>query len=417
MKNYDLIVKPSKLTGEVIAPSSKSFAHRILISAFLSGEEVIVKNLGTSVDVEVTLNALKAMGATVKEIENGIIIKRGNTFCNGVTVDCVESGSSLRFLLPVASAFGINVTFTGSKRLLERPISELTKVLNQNGADIVGYTVNGKLKAGKFFIDGSISSQYVTGLLLALSVIDGESEIIINGKLVSKPYVDITLSVLKEFGVKFKQTENGYIIYGGYNLAKTEFTVEGDWSGSAFILASGAIGGKVIVSGLNLNSCQGDMKIVDILKRFGAKITCQNDNITVEKASLTAITYDMEDIPDLCQIVAVVGAYAKGETVLTGVNRLKLKESDRISAIVNSLSLAGVKVSYDGDKIVIFGGNGIKNAIIDGGNDHRTVMSAIVMLSGANGVSKVTGAQAINKSYPEFIKDFKRIGGDVDVAI
>ena len=414
MESFNLKVKPSCIGGEVSAPSSKSFAHRILISAFLSGSEITVKNVGKSVDATVTLNALKTLGASVLEGEDKVIIKKGNLPTEKVIIDCKESGSSLRFLLPVVSALGLSVEFTGAKRLLERPIKELVDALNAHGANIDNLTVNGKLVSGVYTVDGSISSQYITGLLLALSCVDGESEIVIDGTLVSEPYVDITLAVLNEFGVWFSKTERGYKIRGGYSPKKLDFTVEGDWSGASFTLALGAIGSQVTVNGLNVNSVQGDRKIVDILKSFGASVEINENAVTVQGGNLKGITVDMEDVPDLVQIVSVVASYANGKTTLVGVDRLRLKESDRIKAVIDSLSAANVKAEYKDNSIIIYGGNP-QGAALDGGNDHRTVMSAVVMASCAKTESLVLGGQAINKSYPDFIKDYKKLGGIIDV--
>lgn len=414
MECFDLKIKPSIISGVVNAPSSKSFAHRILISAFLSKEEIAVENVGKSVDATVTLNALKTLGARVVVCGDKTVIKMGKLPNEKVVIDCKESGSSLRFLLPVVSALGVNAEFTGAKRLLERPIKELVDTLNANGADIVGLTVNGKLKSGVYTVDGSISSQYITGLLLALSCVDGESEIIISGTLVSQPYVDITLSVLSDFGVRFEKTEKGYKIKGGYAPKTTNFFVEGDWSGASFTLALGAIGKQVTVKGLNVKSVQGDRKIIEILKNFGAEVTFNDNQVTVKGGKLKAITVDMEDVPDLVQIVSVVASYASGKTTILGVDRLRLKESDRINAVIESLSAVGIKAEYNDNSIVIYGGNPL-GGTVDGGNDHRTVMSATVMASYAKGDSVVLGGQAINKSYPDFIRDYQKLGGIIDV--
>ena len=414
MERFNIRVKPCNINGEISAPPSKSFAHRILISAFLSGKEISVLNVGSSVDATVTLNALKTLGASVKVFDGKVVIKRGEFPNEKVVIDCKESGSSLRFLLPVVSALGVKAEFTGAKRLLERPIKELTTALNQNGADIDGLLVNGKLTSGKYYIDGGISSQYITGLLLALSYVDGESEIIVNGKLVSQPYVDITLSVLKDFGVEFTKTQNGYKIKGGYDTKKMEYTVEGDWSGASFLLSAGAIGGSVRVKGLNLSSVQGDKKIIDILKSFGAEVIENKNSVTVNAKKLSAITVDMEDVPDLVQIVSVVASYASGTTRILGVDRLRLKESDRIKAVIDGLTACSITAKYINNSIEIVGGKPT-GAQINGGNDHRTVMSAVVMAGNATSDSLVLGGEAITKSYPDFVDDYIKVGGEIDV--
>ncbi len=407
-------IKPSHINGEIQAPPSKSFAHRMLICAYLSDREITVKNIGSSDDALVTLNALKTLGAKVIVSNGGVTVKKGEISSDRVVLDCGESGSSLRFLLPVASALGVKATFTGRGKLLERPIKELVDSLNSHGAQIDGYTVNGKLTSGKYYVDGSISSQYITGLLLALSTLQGESEIIVSGTLVSKPYVDITLSVLSSFGVKHVETESGYKIIGGYSPSSTEYVVEGDWSGVAFPLVSGAISGKVTVNGVNLNSVQGDIEILNILKSFGAKVIENQNSVTVEKSNLHGISLDMDSVPDLCQIVSVLGAYASGKTEISGVERLKIKESDRIKAIVDMLGSCGVKAEYDGEKITIIGKKPI-GATLSGGKDHRTVMSSVVLLTGADGDGAVEGAEYYTKSYPEFVTDYKKLGGKLNV--
>ena len=415
MQKFDLTVSPSKICGAVKAPSSKSFAHRILIASFLSGKEVTVKNAGESVDVEVTITALKALGASVTENDGDIIIKR-TLLPKKVKIDCKESGSSLRFLMPVVCALGVETEFTGAKRLLERPILELSKSLEENGGIVSGHNVKGKLIPGVYVIDGSVSSQYISGLLLALSYLDGESEIVIKNKTVSKPYIDITISVLKDFGVNILKTESGYKVVGGYQNSAKTYTVEGDWSGSAFILSLGAINGSVSVYGLNLNSVQGDRKILEILEKFGASVTKKDDVVTVKSGNLKGIEVEMDDVPDLIQTVSAVASYAKGVTVISGVDRLKLKESDRISAIINSLSNMSISARYEDDKIIICSGE-ISGGYIDGGNDHRTVMSGAVIAINAKDKVKISCGEAINKSYPDFISDYKKIGGKIDVDI
>ncbi len=414
MENFK--ITPKALNGEITAPSSKSFAHRLLISAYLSNREITIDNIGSSDDVLVTLNALKTMGAKININGDSVTVKKGEIPTNKVVIDCGESGSSLRFLMPVASALGIKAEFTGKGKLLSRPIVELVSCLNENGANIDGYNINGKLLAGKFVIDGGVSSQYITGLLLALSVLDGESEIIIKGNLVSTPYIDITIEVLNDMGASVVKTDSGFKVLGGYRETKNDFIVEGDWSGLAFFLSAGAIGGKVKINGVNLNSVQGDRKIVDILKSFGAKITTIDNSITVERDKLNAITVDMEDIPDLCQIVAVVSAFANGKTKICGVERLKIKESDRIKAIIDMLNLAGIFAEYKDNSITITGGKPT-GAEFTGGKDHRTVMSSSILASLASSDSKILGAEFYRKSYPDFVRDFKKLGGEINVDI
>lgn len=414
MENFK--ISPKVLNGEITAPPSKSFAHRLLISAYLSKRKVTINNIGSSDDVLVTLNALKIMGAKINIDGDSVTVKKGELPTDKVVIDCGESGSSLRFLMPVVSALGIKAEFIGKGKLLSRPITELVSCLNENGAKIDGCTINGKLNAGKYVIDGGVSSQYITGLLLALTALEGESEIIIKGNLVSTPYIDITIEVLNDMGASIIKKDSGFRVLGGYKQTKSEFTVEGDWSGLAFFLSAGAIGGKVKVNGVNNSSVQGDRKIVDILKSFGAKITTYGNSIIAQKDKLNAISVDMEDIPDLCQIVAVVSAFASGKTKIYGVERLKIKESDRIKAIVDMLNSAGIFAEYKDNSITITGGKP-SGAEYLGGKDHRTVMSSSILATYSKGNSKVLGAEFYTKSYPNFVNDFKKLGGEIDVNI
>lgn len=410
-------INPKTLSGVVVAPPSKSYAHRLIISAFLSGGKVTIKNIGASNDVIATITALKSLGANIVTGDNFVTVNGRSEVKGKVTVNCLESGSTLRFLMPIACALGINAEFTGQGRLLKRPITDLASALNLGGATVNGFTVSGKLKAGVYNINASVSSQYVTGLIFALSALDGDSYLNLVGNVVSSGYIDITIDVLKTFGVNIIKTENGYYIKGGqYNIAPNEITVEGDFSGSAFILSLGAINGEISVSGLNKNTKQGDVEIVSVLKKFGAMVT-ENDGVfTVKNGNLKAITLDCENIPDLVQVIASVASYAEGVTVLKNVDRLRIKESDRIEAVINTLKTAGIKAWYQNGNLYVEGGKPV-GGIFDGGNDHRTVMSAVVLSAFAKGNSVVTGAEAHKKSYPEYFEHLKLLGGDIDVEI
>ena len=409
-------ITPKLLYGKITAPPSKSFAHRYLIASFLSGKRVEVLNAGSSKDVLATLNALKALGAEISNDNNKIVIEKKAIIGDQVrTVDCFESGSTLRFLLPVASALGIKSDFTGSERLLERPIKSLVDCLNQNGANVEGFSVRGKLKGGEYNIDASVSSQYITGLLFALPLLDGDSKIILQNQSVSVGYIDVTLEVLKQFGIEIEKTDYGFYVRGNQKyIPPKKIIVEGDYSGSAFYLCAGAIGDRITIKGLNPNSCQGDREILKILKTFGAKVKTGKNKITVEKEKLRAIEYDCTDIPDLVQIISVVCAFCSGTSVLKNVQRLKDKESDRIQAILNMLKIAKIKAEYLNGDLKITGRIPI-GGDFDGGNDHRTVMSSAILASHSIGTSTINGAQVTDKSYPEFFAHFTQLGGIIDV--
>lgn len=384
-------------SGVVDAIPSKSYAHRIAICNYLSGKDPKPNCSGfTSKDIEVTVECLRAL-------------MRGEK-----VLDCGESGSTLRFMLPLVASKGGEYTLVGHGRLMDRPNDELFKVLSSHGVSAVKtdcIKVTGKLTPGRYEIRGDISSQYVSGLLLALPTLKEDSEIVLTTPLVSAPYVDITLEVLSSFGVEIARTHTGFKIKGN-SVYDGDVKPEGDWSNAAFFLALGAIAGDITVKGLNLNSVQGDKKILEVLKAAGAKIDV-GDGITVKKSELNAFTLDAEDCPDIVPISAVVAAYAKGVSVIDNVQRLKIKESDRIESTINTLKAFGIRAESDGKKITVYGGQATSGKV-NSYNDHRVVMSAAVLASGAKGSSVILDAQAVNKSYPTFFEDYKKVKGKID---
>ena len=404
---------PSKTSGQIYAPPSKSYAHRYIISAFLSKSEGIIKNVGTSKDVLATLNALSSIGLKYEILEENVKI----SFCEpqkNAVLDCYESGSTLRFLFPLVCALGLKASFTGSEKLLSRPMKDLTDCLIANGAKINGFKVSGKLKSGEYKINGGVSSQFISGLMFALPLLDGDSKIIIDGEEVSKDYLLVTKDVLSKFNVIIEKTDYGYFVKGNqkYDMPK-EMTVEGDYSGASFILTLGALGDGVTVLNLNENSLQGDKKIIDVLSRFGAIVEKVDNGYFVKRNKLKGITVDCENIPDLVQILSVLASFSKGKSKFLNVSRLKIKESDRILGIINNLKNAKIKAKYHKGNLIVYGGKP-KAGTFSGDNDHRTVMSAVVLASQVKDSSVVLGAEAINKSYPSFFRDFIALGGKVD---
>ncbi len=391
----NVAVKASNCQGQIDAIVSKSYAHRIAICSYFSGEEIFESYNGfSSDDIKVTAKCLKA-------------VSRGER-----KLDCNESGSTLRFLIPFCASLGGEFELTGSKRLMERPNDELIKCLSDHGVRIESGNsifIKGKLTSGKYKIRGDISSQYVSGLLMALPTLDGDSKIELTTPLASAPYVDITLQVLEEFGVKVDRTENGFIILGNQKY-KGSILPEGDWSNAAFFLTYAAISGKVIMNGLNANSVQGDRYILDILKKAGAKVIVNENSIEVQKRELNAFTFDAENCPDLVPIASVLAGCAKGDSVIKNISRLKIKESDRVQAIIDLLGTFGICARSDGENLYIKGGKP-KSASVDSFNDHRMVMSASVLAGVCGGESVIYNAQAVNKSYPTFFEDYRKLGG------
>ncbi len=387
---------PSDIAGELKAIPSKSYAHRIAICNFLAGKEPTANAVNfTSNDIAVTEDCL-------------LRVKRGER-----VIDCGESGSTLRFLLPLLASLGGEYEFIGHGKLMERPNEELFCVLNEHGVQTQkGQTIkiNGKLNAGEYRIRGDISSQYVSGLLMALPSLNGDSEIVLTTPLSSSAYVDITIQVLKGFGVEIIRKTDGFFIKGKAKFSG-DMMPEGDWSNSAFFLVLGAINGNVKMSGLNGLSLQGDKAIIEILRLAGATVKQEKECVSVAKSQLKGFSYDADNCPDLVPITAVLGAYAKGKTVIKNIQRLRIKESDRVQTTISMLTAFGVKAECDGNDLIIYGGQPIAGQI-DSFNDHRIAMSASVLASGVKkGESLITDYKAVNKSYPTFFEDFVKVGG------
>ncbi|MBQ7652776.1 MAG: 3-phosphoshikimate 1-carboxyvinyltransferase [Clostridia bacterium] len=406
-------IKPFVCRGKITAPPSKSAAHRALIAACLSGGGN-VERIGDSDDVTATLNALSAMGATFT-LENGTVEFNGFSPVEKCVIDCKESGSTLRFLLPLCCALGIKARFTGADRLIYfRPSKPLIEVLNSHGADIVDMEIRGKIGCGDYVIDGSVSSQYITGLLFALSACKGVSTLKITGKKVSENYIDMTVGDLKKHGVEI--TVDDVITIRGGSYSPCDEIVEGDWSGAAFPLTFAAISGEVEVEGLDIRSAQGDKKILDVLESFGAQVERREESVVVKKGELTGTVVDCENIPDLAQIISVAAAYSRGKTILKNLSRLKLKESDRLQGVVDALRLAGINCEISGDDLTITGGEPT-GARFTCEPDHRSVMSATILAACASSPSVVTNCESVNKSYPLFFEDIDALGGKGNVEI
>ena len=410
---------PCRLKGEVVAPPSKSVGHRSIICAALSDAPVTIYNCGESDDMTATISNVTALGATVERNSKTLHITPAKRNTENAILDCHESGSTARFMIPVAAALGVkNATFVGSGRLPERPFEIITEALRQNGIDCssdkLPMTISGQLKSGVFKIPGNISSQYISGLLLALSIVPGQSRIEITSKLESAAYVDMTLNELRAFGAEIEVFEDKFTIQGKTSLTAIDRTVEGDWSQAAFHLVAGAVGGEVTVTGVDLNSLQGDKEIVELLRRFGAEITVDGNSVTAKKSSLKGIKIDASQSPDLVPILAVVASFAEGETVIYNAERLRIKESDRLLETALRLKAFGIDVTETDDGLKIVGGKPI-GAPITSANDHRIVMAFSVMAAYSKGVSTIENAEAINKSYPLFFKDFSSLGGECNV--
>ena len=401
------------LSGCVVAIPAKAEAHRALIAAALADRPTLVRNLSNlSNDIRATLEALCALGASFEKKDDGILLRPIVDVPQTATVDCGESGSTLRFLVPVISALthgNSTVRVTGGGRLPERPMEDLLRVLRAHGTvidgDRVPLGITGELTAGTYELPGNVSSQYVTGLMFALPLLRGNSEIRLTTPLESTGYVDMTKRTLSMFGVQVEGVVKGGQIY----RSPGEIMVGGDWSNAAMWLAAGALGGPVTVTGLDLASAQGDKAVVDILRRFGATVVVEGNAVMVSTGSLKGIEIDTRDIPDLLPVLSIVAAAANGETRFVNAGRLRLKESDRLATVAALIKALGGNVEEGPDWLAVKGGNRLKGGRCEVANDHRLVMAAVLASAISETPVEFDGFQAINKSYPTFMEDYRKL--------
>ena len=417
----NISVSPARLSGTTAAIASKSDAHRRLILAVFADAPTVFSLAGGSDDINATVHCLEKLGAKIEKNKNewtvypACRVSEAHLFAG-------ESGSTLRFLLPVAMAKCEKVHFSGAGRLPERPLTHLIHAMKAGGTTFSGeklpLTATGRMKSGVFTVPGNISSQYVTGLLMALPFLDGDSEIVVEGELASKAYVDITLSTMRDFDLIVRETKSGYLVPGNQTpKSGGRMNIEGDWSNAAFFLAAGAISNApVTVTGLRADSPQGDKAVCELLSKFGAKIERGENAVTVSGGNLTGCEIDIDKTPDLIAPLGVVAAYAKGKTVFYNGKRLRIKESDRIESMKQLILSLGGHAEETEDTLTVFGTGALSGGTVDGANDHRIVMAAAIAASASENGARILGAEAVNKSYPGFFEDFTMAGGNANVV-
>ncbi len=396
------IIQPSPLCGEVSAPASKSLAHRALICAALSERATEIECSTTSADIEATADCLRQLGATITKTDKGFWVEPITEATENAVLNCDESGSTLRFLLPVAASLGKAVSLYRSGKLPERPIGELCEALCLHGCCMSSnsppLTVSGKLLSGDYVIDGSISSQFISGLLLALPQTHAESTITINGNIQSRPYIDMTLDVLSAFGIKTEFRENVITIFknNGY-ISPGKYTIEGDWSNGAFFICADALhGNNVKCFNLTSDSRQGDKVVAEIVKKYGSDIII-----------------DVGNIPDLVPVLAVTACFFDAKAVFCNAARLKIKESDRLISTAQMINNLGGRAVATDDTLTVYGTGKLKGGTIDSFNDHRIVMAAAIAASRCESETTINVCEAVNKSYPTFFEEFSKLGGTV----
>ena len=403
-------INPGKLKGEVSVPPSKSVAHRLIIAAALAKGESTITNIAMSKDITATLDAMRALGADITVNGNTAVIKGIQSPPRKATIDCCESGSTLRFLIPVACALGIETTFVGRGKLPQRPITPYLEELPKHGVEFdyhgtMPFTVRGKLQKGEYSISGDISSQFVTGLIFAMAVMEGDSRLTLTTPLQSKPYVDITADCLEKCGVSVGRAENSYLVKGG-KLHGFEASVEGDYSQAAFFYVADSLGCSIDIKGLDEKSSQGDKKVVEICEEI----------VYNKNGGLNSFELDCSDIPDLVPVLAVLASFCKGKSRIYNVGRLRIKESDRLDAVTKCLNALGGNVTQGEDFLEIEGMQSLGGGRVDCFNDHRIAMAMAVAAVRCTNPVILEGAQCVEKSYPDFFEVYKALGGDITVS-
>lgn len=419
------VLIPSQLKGSISAPASKSAMQRACAAALIRKGETVLLNPGISNDDKAALNIIQQLGATVSVQDDKVIVRSNGVQPVSNEIDCHESGLSIRMFTSIAALSDRLITVKGSGSLSKRPMNFFDDVLSQLGVSCKsrgGYLpieIKGPLQPKNITVDGSLSSQYLTGLLFAYAAAGAKGVSIKVTNLNSRPYVDLTLQVLKSFGLKVPQNKNYEEFYfvettPDSELSTLNFTVEGDWSNAAFLLTGGAIAGDLQLKGMDMNSVQGDKAIFDVLLKANAQMKSENGIIIVKQSELKAFEFDATDCPDLFPPLVALAAHSKGTSKIRGVHRLTHKESNRAATLQEEFGKLSIPVSFE-DDIMVVEGKAIKATEVSSHNDHRIAMATAVAGLKADGQMVITGAEAVNKSYPQFWNDIKQLGAQLSL--
>jgi 3-phosphoshikimate 1-carboxyvinyltransferase len=415
-------IKPSKLTGSVRVPSSKSISHRAVICAGLSQGTSRIDNINFSQDIDATIGAMKSLGVQAEKGDNSLVVRgAGKPEVLEENIDCFESGSTLRFLIPVAALTGKKVVFSGRGELAGRPLGPYYSIFDEKGVKYsaeggrLPLTVEGRLTPGEYRIRGDVSSQFISGLLFALPLLEGDSKIIITSELESKGYVDLTVDMLKRFSVEVENLGyREFLIRGGQTYKAVDCSVEGDFSQAAFWLAAGTLGSDIECQGLDMDSLQGDRAILEIIQRMGGSIELGAGSAKAVPAKTWGITLDASECPDLVPIVTVLASLSEGTTEIVNASRLRIKECDRLKAICTELNRIGADIEEKEDGLVIRGRSQLRGGTARSWGDHRIAMSLAVASTRCSEPLVIEDSSSVRKSYPEFWKHFKMLGGTLD---
>lgn len=421
-------IQPSKIRGSIQAPASKSSMQRACAAALLTKGETIIHNPGHSNDDKAALGIIEALGAEVNSNDEELIINSSGVNPVANEINCGESGLSIRMFTPLVALSEKEITINGAGSLVTRPMDFFDEILPQLGVKIrsnegkLPMTIQGPLQPKNIEVDGSLSSQFLTGLLMAYASSDAKDVSIKVNNLKSKPYIDLTLDVMKQFGFRLPENKNyEEFIFNNDSthnspLTTRNYTVEGDWSGGAFLLVAGAIAGSITVRGLDLSSTQADRAIIDALMAANAGIAMDAKGIQLHPVEMNAFYFDATDCPDLFPPLVALAAYCKGKTTIKGVSRLAHKESDRAITLQDEFDKMGVTIDLRGDEMIIHGGGVVKGADVHSNHDHRIAMACAVAALKADSEMVIDEAQAVKKSYPDFYEDLKKLGADVSLS-
>lgn len=424
----DLRIINSKLNGIVKVPPSKSMGHRAIICAALGSDTSKIYNIDYSDDMIATIEGMSSLGAIIKKEKDYLEIigafsekAKGNEDLK--VINCKESGSTLRFLVPISLLFKGKSKFVGEGNLGKRPLKTFYEIFDNQGIEysykegILDLEVNGDLKSGTFKVEGNVSSQFITGLLFTLPLLDGDSKIVITTKMESKGYIDLTLSCLKDFGIDIiNNNYQEFVIKGNQKYTSREYTVEGDYSQAAFFLSANALGSNVKIEDLKLDSLQGDKEVIDILEQMGCSFTKEHSRLTCNVSKeLISTTIDGSQCPDIIPVLSVVAALAKGTTTIINSSRLRIKECDRLKAMSTELTKLGANIKETDDGLIIDGVNELEGGVeVWSWKDHRIAMSLAIASTRCKSPIIIKDYECIAKSYPRFFDDFSMLGGAIN---
>lgn len=415
-----ITIQSKKINGTVHVPPSKSMAHRAIICASLAKGRSTITHIDYSKDIEATIEAMKALGTIIIKHDDYLEIDGMTTFMkNKIDIDCCESGSTLRFMIPLSIAYASQAHFTGEGRLGERPLDIYYDIFDRQGVaylyqeNVLDLYIKGKLKADEFHMPGDVSSQFISGLMFALPLMEEDSKIIMTSTLESKGYIDLTIQMLNLYGIEIINHDyKEFIIPGQQQYIAKDYHVEADFSQAAFYLCAGALGNDVVLKGLNLDSFQGDKVVIDILKKMGCKLLEVKDGHIIKADNLKAVDFDGSQCPDIIPVLSLVCALSEGTSTISSLARLRIKECDRLTASVEVINQLGGSAQVQGDDMVIEGVKELQGGSVSSYNDHRMAMMEAIASTVCKNQILIDNKECVAKSYPNFWEDFRQLGGD-----